>query len=164
VWREPDGSRRGGHILPRDTRVADPVWVTARGFRAIRIETEADAETGFSLFLPHGPEIAAGDGIVARVAPNEDILTAIETIGRAHGLRDAAVHGTLGSLVGARFTDGRTVSDAATEVLVREAHLRNGVAAMDVLAVDMRGEVHEGWLQRGQNPVCITFDLVLEAA
>ena len=26
----------------------------------------------------------------------------------------------------------------------------------------MNGEVHEGWLERGENPVCITFDLVLE--
>jgi predicted DNA-binding protein with PD1-like motif len=164
VWREPDGSRRGGHILPRDTRVADPVWVTARGFRAIRIETEADAETGFNLFLPHGQEPGTGHGIVARIAPNEDILTAVETIGRVHGLRDAAIHGTLGSLVGASFADGRTVSDVATEVLVRDAHLRSGIAAMELLVVDMQGEVHEGWLQRGQNPVCITFDLVLEAA
>jgi hypothetical protein len=30
--------------------------------------------------------------------------------------------------------------------------------------VDMRGNVHQGWLQRNQNPVCITFDVVLENA
>jgi hypothetical protein len=28
--------------------------------------------------------------------------------------------------------------------------------------VDMRGEVHEGRLRRGCNPVCITFDAVLQ--
>jgi len=27
--------------------------------------------------------------------------------------------------------------------------------------VDMQGRVHEGRLVRGDNPVCITFDLVL---
>jgi hypothetical protein len=30
--------------------------------------------------------------------------------------------------------------------------------------VDMQGDVHEGWLRHGQNPVCITFDLVLQIA
>jgi hypothetical protein len=28
--------------------------------------------------------------------------------------------------------------------------------------VDMRGEVHEGWLRHGENPVCITFDVALQ--
>ena len=31
-----------------------------------------------------------------------------------------------------------------------------------LLVVDMQGQVHEGWLRRGENPVCITFDLFLE--
>jgi hypothetical protein len=46
--------------------------------------------------------------------------------------------------------------------LVREGYIRDGAAALDLLVVDMRGDVHEGWLQRGENPVCITFDIVLE--
>jgi hypothetical protein len=33
-----------------------------------------------------------------------------------------------------------------------------------MLVVDMDGAVHEGWLTRGDNPVCITFDLLLEPA
>jgi len=32
-----------------------------------------------------------------------------------------------------------------------------------MLVVDMAGHVHEGRLLRGDNPVCITFELVLEA-
>jgi hypothetical protein len=28
--------------------------------------------------------------------------------------------------------------------------------------VDMGGNVHEGWLVRGENPVCITFDIFLQ--
>ncbi len=77
-------------------------------------------------------------------------------------MRDAVVRGSLGSLIGARFTDGRAVDDHATEVLVREGSVRDGVAAIDMLVVDMQGRVHEGRLARGANPVCITFDLVLE--
>jgi hypothetical protein len=39
--------------------------------------------------------------------------------------------------------------------------LRNGIATIDLLAVDSAGQVHEGRLERGGNPVCITFDLIL---
>jgi hypothetical protein len=66
-------------------------------------------------------------------------------------------------LIGASFAHGGRVEDHATEVLVREGRIRDGVAALDLLVVNMRGEVHEGWLRRGENPVCITFDLFLEA-
>jgi hypothetical protein len=97
------------------------------------------------------------------VKPNQDILTAIETIGRTHGFADAQVVGSLGSLIGARFADGGRVSGIATEVLVRHGSIQRGRAALDVLVVDMTGAVHEGWLQHGHNPVCITFDLVLQA-
>ena len=55
------------------------------------------------------------------------------------------------------------MEDRATEVLVRDGHIQNGIAALDLLVVDMRGEVHEGWLLPGQNPVCITFDIFLQA-
>jgi hypothetical protein len=46
---------------------------------------------------------------------------------------------------------------------VRYGNVRNGVATIDMVVVDMEGRVHEGRLVRGDNPVCITFDLVLEA-
>ena len=39
--------------------------------------------------------------------------------------------------------------------------VRDGIATLDVMSVDMMGRVHEGRLARGENPVCITFDLVL---
>jgi predicted DNA-binding protein with PD1-like motif len=160
VWIEPDGRRRGGHILPHETIVASPGEAIAWGFRNIRIEAKPDPETNFTLFQPSGS--GSGGGLVARIKPNEDILTALESIAREQGIPNATVRGTLGSLIGARFTHGERVDDHATEVLVREGYIRDGAAALDLLVVDMRGEVHEGWLQRGENPVCITFDIVLE--
>ncbi|HEX2942041.1 MAG TPA: DUF296 domain-containing protein, partial [Rhodopila sp.] len=162
VWQEPNGARRGGHILPTETFIAGAAAAAvACGFRDIRITTQPDPETNFTLFKPSGAS-TPGIGIVARVAPNEDILTAIEAIARAHGVHNATIRGSLGSLVGTRFADGSQVTDHATEVLVRDGHIRDGVAALDLLVADMRGMVHEGWLEHGQNPVCITFDLVLE--
>jgi len=163
AWTEPDGSRRGGHILPLETIIAAPGEATAWAFNTIRIEATADPETNFTLFQPSG-NANTGSGLVARIKPNEDVVTALETIARTHGVRDAVVRGSLGSLIGARFTDGSQVVDHATEVLVREGFIRNGLAELDLLVVDMGGAVHEGWLRRGDNPVCITFDLFLQVA
>jgi predicted DNA-binding protein with PD1-like motif len=162
VWIEPDGHRHGGHVLPRVTIVAEAAEAVAWGFEGIRIEAAADPETNFSLFQPSGVSVPDAGGIVARVKPNEDIITAVETICRDNGIGDAIIRGSLGSLIGARFSGGDGVDDHATEVLVRQGWVREGRAALELLVVDMQGEVHEGWLERGQNPVCITFDLVLE--
>jgi hypothetical protein len=135
--------------------------VEAWGFRGIRVATAPDPETNFTLFQPSGGSVG-GKGVFARVKPNEDITQAVEAIAAAHGMCNAVVRGSLGSLIGARFTDGTEVPDHATEVLVREGAVRDGVAVLDLLVVDMAGRVHGGRLARGENPVCITFDLVLE--
>jgi predicted DNA-binding protein with PD1-like motif len=172
AWTEADGHRRGGHILPAETRVAAPADVIAWGFTDVRIETAPDPETNFTLFQPHAvPAKADGakaDGaqpaILARVKPNEDLVTAIEAIAASSGIADATVRGSLGSLIGASFIDGRTLDDIATEVLVREGTVRDGKAELDLLVVDMQGDIHTGQPVRGQNPVCITFDVVLTAA
>jgi len=135
VWIEPDGNRRGGHILPLETVVAEPGDALGWGCGNIRIAAEPDPETNFTLFQPRG--ISGGGGVIVRVKPNEDIIGALETIAREQHIRHAVVRGSLGSLIGARFSDGGQVDD-------------------------MQGKVHEGWLQRGENPVCITFDLMLD--
>ena len=99
--------------------------------------------------------------MAARVRPNVDIVTAVETIARLHGMPNARIRGSLGSLIGTCFVDGTMVPDDATEVLVRGGHVTDGKAKLRLLVVDAQGNVHEGELARGENPVCITFDLVL---
>ena len=162
AWIEPDGARRGGHMLPPDCVVACPMSARAWGFAAAEIAVAADAETNFSLLQLAGRSVAGAHGVVARVRPNQDITLAVEEITRRHGMRDAVVRGSLGSLVGARFTDGRVVEDHATEVLIGSGSVRDGIATLDLVVVDMAGRVHEGTLLRGENAVCITFDVVLE--
>ena len=162
VWTECDGNRRGGHILPHETIVAGSTEVTGWGFRGIRIDQLPDPETNFALFQPSGASTATGNGLVVRVKPNQDIITALEMVSQTHGIRNAVIRGSLGSLIGASFTNGARADGVATEVLVRDGTIRDGKAALDLLVVDMQGRPHEGWIQRGQNPVCITFEIVLE--
>jgi predicted DNA-binding protein with PD1-like motif len=161
VWSESDGARRGGHILTGESIVTEPAIVQAWGFPEIEIATSLDAETNFTLFQPTGLSNATAASVVARVRPNEDIVAAVETIARIHAIPNATIRGSMGSLIGAHFTNGTIVPDNATEVLVRSGRVTAGVAEIDLLAVDGRGHVYEGWLERGVNPVCITFDLVL---
>ena len=165
AWIEEGVHRRGGHMLPHETSIARSTMVHAWALTDIAIEADPDPETNFPLFHPV-PTRAATEGdrtIVARIRPNEDITLAIEAIARRHHMPTAIVRGSLGSLVGAHFDDGGRVTDHATEVLVRSGHVHDGVAVLDMLVVDMQGLVHEGRLVRGDNPVCITFELVLEA-
>jgi hypothetical protein len=158
AWVEADGRRRGGHILAAETVVAAPFDVEAWGFSDIRVEAAFDSETNFTLPQPRVASLRGNESgaYFIRVKPNVDLLTTIESI----GLRDATVLG-MGSLIGAAFTDGRRIPDNATEVLVRQGQLRDGVASVEVIAVDGAGALHRGWLQRGENPICITFDLIL---
>jgi len=163
VWQEREAGRRGGHILLDESIVVTPGAVVAWTFVDIDYRAGLDVETNFLLLRPE--RVDGGDqghAVVARIRPNEDVCMAVETIARRYGMRDAVVRGSLGSLIGARFTDGCSVVGPATEVLVRNGVVRDGVAAIDMVVVDMQGRLHEGRLVRGENPVCITFDLVLE--
>jgi predicted DNA-binding protein with PD1-like motif len=166
AWIEQGTHRRGGHMLPHETKIATGTTVHAWALSDVTIEAEADPETNFTLFHPlQGGVALEGDRtIVARVRPSLDITLAIEAIARRHHLPAAIVRGSLGSMIGAHFDDGTTVHDHATEVLVRSGHVHDGIAVLDMLVVDMAGVVHEGRLLRGDNPVCITFELVLQAA
>ena len=166
AWIEEGTHRRGGHMLPHETIIATATTVHAWALPDVAIEADPDPETNFTLFHPvQAAKATEGNRtIVARIRPNEDITSAIEAIAHRHQLSAAIVRGSLGSLIGARFAGGTGVTDHATEVLVRSGHLHEGTAVLDMLVVDMAGMVHEGRLVRGDNPVCITFELVLEVA
>jgi predicted DNA-binding protein with PD1-like motif len=166
AWIEEGTHRRGGHMLPHETIIATATTVHAWALPDVAIEADPDPETNFTLFHPvQAAKATEGNRtIVARIRPNEDITSAIEAIAHRHHLSAAIVRGSLGSLIGARFAGGTGVTDHATEVLVRSGHLHEGTAVLDMLVVDMAGMVHEGRLVRGDTPVCITFELVLEVA
>ena len=165
-WTEADGNARGGHVLAHETRVLAPAEVRAYALPFVRVEAALDPETLFTLFAPQPDSGGAGRMVFARIRPNQDICTALEAICTRHSIRDAVVRGSLGSLVGARFRDGSAVAGIATEVFVHHGTVRTEgdrlVAELETSVVDMDGLVHRGWLSPGDNPVCITFEAMLE--
>ena len=169
VWTSADGVRGCGHVLPDETVISAPVRVRGAGIIGGRFEVSADVETGFSLFAPRGtgtPIPAASVAAVAvRLAPNQDLVQALEGVGRAAGFGRAVVQGGVASIIGARFADGGGVPGFATEMLVTRGVLDcsgAGGSEVDVVIVDLDGVIGAGRLVVGDNPVLMTFEGVLE--
>lgn len=169
-WREADGMRRAGHVMPHDTVVSAPVTARAYGSADVAVTAGFDPETGFTLFTPHalkapdgGPRIA-----FARVRPNTDIASAVAELCRRHGFGAGRIVGSIGSLIGARFADGSELEDHATELFVRAGRIAPDAegalaAEIDISIVGLSGALAEGRLA-GDNPVCITFELAVAEA
>lgn len=171
VWRGRDGQRQGGHLMMDKTIVAESCPAQAWGVRDATMATRYDPETNFTLFHPtrlaDAPAPAGGKRVVlARIRPDEDLTMAVEEACRAHGISDAIIRGSVGSIIGADFEDGRVLEDRATEILVRSGEVKDGPqglrARLEIGLIDPRGQVCEGVLARGRNPVLICFELVLE--
>jgi predicted DNA-binding protein with PD1-like motif len=171
LWLEADGRAGGGHILPEETVVAEPIEADVFGLDGAVFTAEPDPETNFKLFGPV-PSRAAGAetssrAFALRLRPNQDFAGALEAFCRERGITGAILHGGVGSTIGARFADGRIVEPFATELAVRFGMIvsRQGgalEAELDVALVDYTGGIAEGRLKRGDNPVLMTMELVLE--
>jgi predicted DNA-binding protein with PD1-like motif len=171
LWTEADGRNNGGHILPEETIIAEPFAVDAFGLDGAVFTAEPDPETNFKLFGPlPSPSVSAktaSRAFALRLRPNQDVAGALEAFCRARGIFRARLHGGVGSTIGACFTDGRSVVPFATELAVRSGSVTSSAggpleAALDVALVDYLGGLAEGKLVRGDNPVLMTMELVLE--
>jgi predicted DNA-binding protein with PD1-like motif len=164
IW-DTAGGRRAGHMLAPMTTVAEATEVSGIGFREATFRAMPDPETNFTLFEPVQTGEAGRGALLAKVRPNQDISLAVEEICSRHGITSANVHG-IGSLNGVRFADGTEVPSYATEVLIRRGSVRTvdgrPQARLDIDVVDMDGGIFSGELVRGDNPVCVTFELVIE--
>jgi predicted DNA-binding protein with PD1-like motif len=171
LWTEADGRSNGGHILPEETIIAEAFAADAFGLDGAVFMAEPDPETNFKLF---GPVASPSTGAMTtsrafalRLRPNQDFAGALESFCRAHGIFRARLHGGIGSTIGACFTDGRSVVPFATELAVNSGSVAAGdggtlEAALDIALVDYLGGLAEGRLVRGDNPVLMTMELVLE--
>jgi predicted DNA-binding protein with PD1-like motif len=158
-------------MLPEETFVAEPFEVDAFGIDGAVFAAEPDPETNFKLFGPVAGEARCGSttsrAFALRLRPNQDFAAALEGFCRDRGIARAKVHGGVGSTIGAHFTDGRLVDAFATELAITAGSIAPGEAgapeaALDIAMVDYTGGLGEGRLVRGDNPVLMTMELVLE--
>jgi predicted DNA-binding protein with PD1-like motif len=154
-------------MLPEETFVAEPFEVQAFGIDGAVFEAEPDPETKFKLF---GPVPARQLGVNAsnrafamRLRPNQDFAGCLEAFCRERGITRARIHGGVGSTIGARFTDGKVIEPFATELAITSGVVASDEATLDVALIDYTGGIGEGSLIRGDNPVLMTMELVLEA-
>ena len=171
LWTEADGRAGGGHILPEETMVAEPFEIEAFGLDGAVFTAEPDPETNFKLFGPVPSASTRAEttrrAYALRLRPNQDFAGALEAFCRERGITGAKLHGGVGSIIGARFADGRIVEPFATEMAVRSGVIALGAdgtpeATLDVALVDYTGGLAVGRLLRGDNPVLMTMELVLE--
>jgi uncharacterized protein len=116
-------------------------------------------------------EINTGRVASVRVAPNEDLLEALDQAAAQLGFRRALVRSGLGSLIDATIAgaDGkpRRIQGPAVELLSLSGEIsldEGGVEPAGVSGVvgDPTGAVWAGRFVRGLNPVCVTIEAVLE--
>ncbi|CCD92978.1 conserved hypothetical protein [Bradyrhizobium sp. ORS 375] len=170
LWTEEGGRAGGGHILPEETIVAEPFEVEAFGLDGAIFMAEADPETGFKLFGPvkAAPRGATTDrrAFALRLRPNQDFAGCLEAFCQARGIREAQIRGGVGSTIGARFESGGIVEPFATELTLTAGAIAPSThgleATLDVALVDYTGALAQGRMVRGDNPVLMTMELVLE--
>ncbi|MBA4033713.1 MAG: DUF296 domain-containing protein [Bradyrhizobium sp.] len=171
LWTETDGDLHGGHILPEESIVAESFEVEAFGIDGAMFVAEPDPETNFKLFGPVARAVTDANttsrAFALRLRPNQDLAVALEGFCRQHGILRARIHGGVGSTIGAHFSDGRSVVPFATELAIKTGAIAPGAggtlnAELDIALVDYLGGIAEGRLVRGDNPVLMTMELVLE--
>lgn len=172
LWREADGRRNGGHILPDQSFLFEPITVEAVGLDGAGFVAGHDPETNFKLFMPaqKAEFVPAPQDrfFVLRLRPNQDVFGALEGFCAERGISRATIHGGVGSTIGARFVDGQVIEPFATEIAITAGHVAPGrdgglEAEIAIALVDYTGGMAQGPLQRGDNPVLMTLELVLEA-
>ncbi len=171
LWSEADGRVNGGHVLPEEAVIAEPFAVEAFGLDGAAFVSEPDPETNFRLFGPVARAATGADtasrAFALRLRPNQDFAGALEAFCRERGIARARIRGGVGSTIGARFADGQIVEPFATELAINSGEVAPGEggtleAAIDIALVDYTGGLAEGRLTRGDNPVLMTMELVLE--
>jgi len=171
TWRHSDDSLHAGHLMPHDARFAEPVEADVLAISGAVFDQLEDAETMFKLFTPvplaTAPEADSKRGVLCRVKPNAEIHGEIERVAAEHGIDRGTIHG-IGSLVGCDFADGRHMASIASELFIRAGTLEpvdgRTQAALDLVIVDIDGQIFEGPVVNGTNRVCITFELLIVEA
>lgn len=107
----------------------------------------------------------------ARIAPNEDLVQAVEKFCLEQGFKNAFVRGALGSLVDACLLDGQArktrILGPAVELVSVAGEVRTLTdgsvsAALTGVVADTQGLVYGGFFTPGENTICMTLEVTLE--
>ena len=108
--------------------------------------------------------------LTVRIRPNLDLVESIEKICAAHGIAQAEVRSAIGSLTDAVLQVGEskeTIAGPGLEIALASGHVVTGEdglpqAQLFGLVSDGNGRPHGGEFVRGENPVFVTLELVLQ--
>jgi predicted DNA-binding protein with PD1-like motif len=173
AWFDADGQLRGGHLLAETWIGATGLTVVAHTLDEGTQHSDTDPESRLPVFTPEttpgDTSPSAAQAVVSRVCPNENLFEACAKIMRRHGLTEARVVGSIGSLVGAalqRQSGVLLIDGPATEVaLTGRLSLGSGSAIdgqLSAIVIDRHGRVHTGDLTQ-DNIVAVTVELFIEA-
>jgi hypothetical protein len=159
LWDAENGVGMG-HLLPDKVTLASDATVTLYAFNGGRFDVALDPETAFPIFHVSGEERSHGNALIAKINPHIDVYTAIEKLIGEAGFAHARIFG-IGSLVGARFDEGRPMDCPISEVLVSPGASWDGSLKLPVHCVDTDNKLFYGNILKGDGPVLITFELMI---
>jgi fatty-acyl-CoA synthase len=163
IWDTGEKALRMGHVLPSESVVSEAVTVSGYGAADATFASVFDPETNFTLFSATG-ESRDGNGLLLRIRPNEDVASVIEAACARHGIDRARVFG-IGSIFRPMLADGTRIDCIATEIVIEGGTVVPAgevlEASIDAAIVDIDGAISRGRLVRGENPVGVTFELVV---
>lgn len=168
-WQSAEGIVSMGHLLPLEAQFARETALEALALDGAILDVQKDEETNFPLFTPVArPRCRTTSGlraILCTVRPNTDICMALEAASSQFGLHEVDING-IGSLIGADYEDGTSLTAFASEILIRNGSIDPSVgggrqAMLEIAMVDLTKHISGGRLVRGKNPVCVTFELLL---
>ena len=172
LWTEADGRVNGGHILPEETIVAEPFEVDAFGIDGAVFLAEPDPETNFKLFGPVARAAAAAEDTLPRLraaAAAEPGFCRLPGSVSAGSAASAARGFTAASAAPSARASPTAAAWCRSRPSLRSAQATIAPGAdgaleaqLDVALVDYLGGLAEGRLVRGDNPVLMTMELVLE--
>ncbi|MCG8357727.1 MAG: DNA-binding protein [Kiloniellales bacterium] len=114
---------------------------------------------------------------VIRLKPNQDLVEALEAACRDHGIRHGLIRAAVGSVTDASFDLGADEDQARpARSFVEGPGLEIVSLAGDIhpdsegrprveltgSVADQDGQVRGGRFRRGENPICITMELVVQ--
>ena len=166
LWHEEGKDQRMGHIFAHETILAQDTKLTGIALDDACFDRRFDEETNFPLFEPVARRKIEHSGhALVRIKPNEDFALALDVACSRLGWNVARAHG-LGSLVEADFVDGTRLDSFATEFLILDAICGENSSensSPEIIIIGEDGDkLMRGRLSRGNNPILITSEILLE--